>query len=98
MSNLGKMVDGSLHICGENERKVITISNPTDNILKTVCGYKDVIYGEKPDYDIGTQCLKEVFEETDSAIYVNYEVEEAALIADEPLFEEEALANAESEV
>lgn len=73
---LGKVVNNTLHLCGERERKVITISNPSDEILKLAGGYKTVVYDEQPEYDADTQMLVESYEEADGVIVVHYIVED----------------------
>ena len=48
-------------------------TNPTEEIIRKT-GYKDIVYGETPEYDEETQYLNEVYTEDDTAVYVNYEV------------------------
>ena len=48
-------------------------TNPTEEIIRKA-GYKDVVYGEEPTYNEGTQYLNEVYTEDDTTIYVGYEV------------------------
>lgn len=48
-------------------------TNPTEKIIRKV-GYKDVVYGEKPEYNEETQYLNTVYTEDDTTIYENYEV------------------------
>lgn len=48
-------------------------TNPTEETVRKT-GYKDVVYGEKPEYDEETQYLNTVYTEDDNSIYVNYEV------------------------
>lgn len=48
-------------------------TNPTEEIVRKA-GYKDVVYGEKPEYNEETQYLNTVYTEDDTTIYENYEV------------------------
>lgn len=52
-------------------------TNPTEKTVRKV-GYKDVVYGDMPEYDEATQYLTEVYteSETESAILVSYEVKD----------------------
>ena len=83
--NLGKIINGNLHICSDKERKVLTIANPSEKILKFVVGYKDVYYDEEPEYDIDTQYLKSVYEESDDAIIAHWEVRELEKIEEDEI-------------
>lgn len=76
MSDLGKIINNELVLCKEAERKVVTVSNPTDNMLKCIFGYKDIIYSETPEYDETIQRLKEVYTENNDTIQVEYIVED----------------------
>ena len=48
-------------------------TNPTEEVVRQA-GYKDVVYGEKPEYNEETQYLNTVYTEDDTTIYENYEV------------------------
>ena len=48
-------------------------TNPKEEVIRLV-GYKDLVYSEKPEYDEGTQYLKEVYTEDDNSIKVGYEI------------------------
>lgn len=52
-------------------------TNPTEETVRKA-GYKDVVYGDMPEYDEETQYLTEVYteSETESAILVSYEVKD----------------------
>ena len=52
-------------------------TNPTEETIRKA-GYKNVVYGDMPEYDIETQYLAEVYteSETESAILVSYEVKD----------------------
>lgn len=50
-------------------------TNPTDETVRKA-GYKDVVYGEMPNYDEATQYLAEVYTEDNTTIYVGYEVKD----------------------
>ena len=84
---LGKLVNGRLIQPSVNERKKIVITNPTDKVLKLIMGYKDLIITSEPEYDMETQYLSPVYEETDTEIIQTWEVKEIeneeSLIAEE---------------
>ena len=48
-------------------------TNPTEEAVRKA-GYKDLVYGEVPEYNVQTQYLNETYTEDDTTIYVNYEV------------------------
>lgn len=48
-------------------------TNPTEETVRKA-GYKDVVYGNKPEYDEEKQYLMETYTEDDASIYVRYEV------------------------
>lgn len=73
---LGKLIDGVLITPSANERKKIVITNPTDKILKSVMGYKDLIYDDEPEYDMENQYLEQNIEETDTTIIVHWIVKD----------------------
>ena len=50
-------------------------TNPTEETVRKA-GYKDIVYGDMPEYDEETQYLEEVYTEDDTTIYVGYEVKE----------------------
>lgn len=50
-------------------------TNPTEDTVRKA-GYKDVVYGDMPEYDEATQYLQEVYTEDDTTIYVSYEVKD----------------------
>jgi hypothetical protein len=76
---LGKLIDGVLITPSANERKKIVITNPTDKILKSVMGYKDLFYDDEPEYDIENQYLEQDIEETDTTITVHWIVKDIIL-------------------
>ena len=82
---LGKLVNGNLIQPSANERKKIVITNPTDDILKFVMKYKDLTIAPEPEYDMETQYLSPVYEETETEIIRNWEVKE---IEDEMIAED----------
>lgn len=71
---IGKIINGNLIQPSSTERKKIVVTNPSDDILKYVMKYKDVVIDEKPEYNPETQYLVENYEETDSTIAVHWEV------------------------
>ena len=73
---LGKLIDGVLITPSVNERKKIVITNPTDKILKSVMGYKDLFYDDEPEYNIENQYLEQDIEETDTIITVHWIVKD----------------------
>ena len=48
-------------------------TNPTEETVRKA-GYKDLVYGEVPEYNVQTQYLNETYTEDGTTIYVNYEV------------------------
>lgn len=60
-------------------------TNPTEEIIRKA-GYKDVAYGDKPEYDEEKQYLMETYTEDDTKIYVGYEVMDIEI---PEIFEEE---------
>ena len=60
-------------------------TNPTEETIRKA-GYKDVVYGDKPEYDEEKQYLMETYTEDDTKIYVGYEVMDIEI---PEIFEEE---------
>lgn len=54
--------------------KVITISNPKENLLIDYFGYKKYIEEDKPKYDKKTQELKPLYTETEEEIKCSWEI------------------------
>ena len=73
---LGKLIEGILITPSENERKKIVVTNPSDEVLKYVMGYKDLTIEEKPEYDAETQYLQPEYEETDTNIIQHWVIKE----------------------
>lgn len=48
-------------------------TNPKEEVIR-LAGYKDLVYGEEPEYDVETQYLNAVYTEDEKCIYVSYEV------------------------
>ena len=69
---LGKLIDGVLITPSENERKKIIITNPSDSVLKSVMGYKELIYDDKPEYNTETQYIEQNIEETNDTIIIHW--------------------------
>lgn len=84
---LGKLVNGRLIQPSANERKKIVITNPTDKFLKLVMGYKDLSVSPEPEYDMETQYISPIYEETETEIIQNWEVKDVEII-EEPTIEE----------
>ena len=71
----GKIIDGKLVIAGQKiEITNGWITNPTEEQLKEN-GYKEVVYNEKPTYDIENEKLQEKFTDK-KKITVNYDIVE----------------------
>lgn len=73
---LAKLVDGALVTPSEYEKKKLVITNPSDDVLKYVLKYKDLVIDEDPEYDAENQYLEVVFEETDNQIIQHWEVKD----------------------
>ena len=50
-------------------------TNPSEELVRRE-GYKEKIEDEQPDYDIETQYLEKVYEDTEDAVWVHWEVKE----------------------
>ena len=72
---IGKIVNGAFITPSPNERKKVVVTNPTDEQLKFLMGYKDVIVDEQPEIS-EKQYLVPVYEESDDIIYQHWEIEE----------------------
>lgn len=72
---LGKIIDGVLITPSENEKKKIIISNPTNEQLKLIMGYKDLIIDDEPEVDEG-QYLEPVYKETETTIFKHWEIKD----------------------
>ena len=84
---LGKLVNGVLITPSEYEKKKIVITNPRDEVLKFVLGYKDLIIDEEPEYDAKTQWLESAFEETDTQIIQHWTVKDIEEIPEDVIDE-----------
>ena len=72
---LGKLANGTLVTPSKDELKKIIIANPTEEHLKFVMGYKDIIVDDEPEL-AENQYLVAVFEETDEAIVQHWNIGE----------------------
>lgn len=72
MRELGKVVNGSLHLCSERERRVITVTNPSEEVLRLVGGYKEVVFDKEPEYNPETQEIISDIKETDNLIKIHW--------------------------
>ena len=72
---LGKLVNGVLITPTENEFKKIVVTNPTEEQLKQVMGYKDLVVDEQPPIPDG-KMLVATYEETDTTIIQHWEVQD----------------------
>lgn len=81
---IGKLINGYLSTYKE---KVVpledgrTITNPNDETLIELCGYKKIEYAAKPVLE-ENQYLESVYTEDEEKIYVAYEVKEYPVIED----------------
>ena len=50
-------------------------TNPSEEIIRQA-GYKNLYEDEQPEYDIETQYIERVYEDTEDAILVHWEVKE----------------------
>lgn len=73
---IGKIIDGAFVTPSANERAKIVITNPTDDVLKYIMGYKKVTEADKPEYDPETQILSPVYTESEDGISVAWTVED----------------------
>jgi hypothetical protein len=73
---LGKLVNGNLIQPSANERKKIIITNPTDKLLKLIMGYKELVTSPEPEYDMESQYLSPIYEETETEILQTWEVKD----------------------
>lgn len=71
----GKIIDGKLVIAG-NKIEITNgwITNPTEEQLKEN-GYKEVVYNDKPTYDVENEKLQEKYTDK-KKITVNYDIVE----------------------
>ena len=69
---LGKRVNGVLVTPSESEFKKIVITNPSEELLKFVMGYKDLAVDEQPEVEDG-QILVPTYEETETAILQHWD-------------------------
>lgn len=53
-------------------------TNPKEEVIR-LAGYKDLVYGDEPEYDMETQYLNTVYTEDEKNIYVSYEVIEMTI-------------------
>ena len=72
---LGKWINGILISPSKNERKKLVITNPSDETLKFVMGYKETIIAPEPEYDVETQIIKMVLsKETETELLIDWEI------------------------
>ena len=85
---LGKIIDGALVTPSENEKKKIVISNPTDEQLKLIMGYKDLVIDDEPEIS-EEQYLEPFYEELDNCIIKHWEIKDISDVVLEPDTESE---------
>ena len=71
---IGKIINGTLIKPSSSEFRKLIITNPTEDMLKYIMNYKDLVIDEEPEYNVETQYLVETYEETDNLIQVHWEV------------------------
>lgn len=64
---LGKMINGVLVTPSVSEMKKVVITNPTEELLKFIMGYKDLVIDEKPEATEG-HVIVPSYEETETEI------------------------------
>lgn len=62
------------------ENRIYT--NPTEEIIKQA-GYKPMITDEEPEYNAETHYIEKVYEDTEEAILVHWEIREIEILEDE---------------
>jgi len=72
---IGKIVNGVFITPSSNEYTKIVVANPTDEQLKFVMGYKDVIVDDEPEL-AENQYLIPVYEDTETCIIQHWEIDE----------------------
>lgn len=73
---IGKIINGAFISPSLDERKKIVIANPTDEQLKFVMGYKDVIADEELELTDEKQYLIPVYEDAGEIILQHWEIGE----------------------
>lgn len=76
MIKLGKNIDGQINFCPKTFKEKIIIANPTDEILKYLFGYKDVIVpDELPEHNADTEyVVLKIVKEDANTITCEYEI------------------------
>lgn len=72
---LGKLMDGVLVTPSENELKKVVITNPTEEQLMFIMGYKNLVIDEIPEIE-ETQYLEPIYEEMETEILQHWEVKD----------------------
>ena len=70
---LGKMINGVLVTPSASELKKVVITNPTEELLKFIMGYKDLVIDEKPEVTEG-QTIVPIYEETETEILQHWNI------------------------
>lgn len=70
---LGKIINGVLVTPSANELKKVVVTNPTEEQLKFIMGYKDLIVEDAPEVN-EEQYLEPIYEETESEILQHWEI------------------------
>lgn len=82
---LGKWIEENFVEPSEAEKRKIVITNPSEDLLKQLLGYKEVKTEPAPNYDAETQDLKVVkISETDTEIVNGWEVVNKPIAPDVP--------------
>lgn len=72
---LGKIINGVLVTPSASELKKVVITNPTEELLKFIMGYKDLVIDEKPEVTEG-QTIVPIYEETETEILQHWEIKD----------------------
>ena len=85
MKKLGKNINGQLKFCSNAEKKGIVVANPSEDILKLVFGYKDIIIpDETPIINEDTEYLElKVISETEEEINCEYVIKQIEEVVEE---------------
>ena len=70
---LGKIINGVLITPSANELKKVVVTNPTEEQLKFIMGYKNLVVDKKPEIAEG-QYLVSAYEETETEILQHWNV------------------------
>lgn len=95
---IGKIINGQLYYPTEEEQQKIIVSNPTEDILKYIMGFKEIVTNDIPEYDSTTQILVENYTEDGDKIVISYTVETLPKVEERIYEEPQDEENNENEV